>query len=170
MAMTEWNFYQISATGVEEPDLDAQTRVGVFNPIRRPVDMKICNFGALAIGPRQSSDYTRTELYFQNKDELADWTVITADDGPGGRLGLRGTVVDNNPYVWGSTVKKVRDDQFFRMNMDNNLAGVGIEKPKFDVSDTDVVQIPVAGKKYPSEGWRSFGGKYDFLPYDGTLR
>lgn len=167
--MTEWNFYQIAATGVEEPDLDAQTRTNVFIPIRRPADMKICNFGALAIGPRKSSDYTKTELYFQTKDELADWTVITADDGPGGLLGLRGTVVDNNPYLWGSTVKKVRDDQFFRMTMDDSK-GTAVVAGNYDVSDTDVVITPQANKRYPTEGWRSLGGKYDFLPYDGTLR
>jgi hypothetical protein len=26
-----------------------------------------------------------------------------------------------------------------------------------------------AYKNYPTEGWRSFGGKYDFLPYTGVL-
>lgn len=178
----EWNNFQIDVTGPKEPDLyGARTDVNI--PIRRPVDMKICNFGALNIGARKSNDYTRTELFFKDKDTLADWNVIVADGGAGGRGGLRSMVVDVNPYVWGSTVKKIRDDQFFRMEMDNNTTGAGIEKPKFDVSDTDAAQAElfVSGKKYPSEGWRSLGGKYDLLAlsvdslgnklvYDGVLR
>jgi hypothetical protein len=53
-----------------------------------------------------------------------------------------------------------------------------IDKPKFDVMDTkevsaDAYMATVSGvdvyKNYPSEGWRSFGGKYDFLPYTGVL-
>jgi hypothetical protein len=51
-----------------------------------------------------------------------------------------------------------------------------IDKPKFDVMDTDEVTaegIMADGesvyKNYPSEGWRSFGGKYDYLPYTGVL-
>jgi hypothetical protein len=181
----EWNDFQIGAQMPPEPDLTASgvARSRTDIPIRRPIDMKICNFGALTIGARKSDDYTRTELFFKDKDTLADWKVITEDGGAGGRGGLRSVTIDLNPYVWGSTVKKVRDDQFFRMEMDNNTTGNGIEKPKFDVSDTNVAQASmfVAGKKYPSEGWRSLGGKYDLLAlsvdgdgnklvYDGVLR
>lgn len=181
----EWNFYQIGAQMPPELDLTAsgvaRTRPDIA--IRRPIDMKICNFGALSVGPRMSSDYTRVELYYKSKDELADWVIITEDGGAGGRTGQRSVSVDNNPYVWGSSVKKVRDDQFIRIGMDNNVTGNSIDTPAFDVSDTKAARAEgfESYKKYPSEGWRSFGGKYDFLalsvdsngkrlPYDGVLR
>ena len=188
--MNEWNGWQIPHTGVPEPDRDAYTRTDVFTTIRRPLDMKMCNFGALNVGPRmgQGVDYTRTELTFVTKDNLADWRVITADDGAPYGDGLRGTTVEYNPYLWGSTVKKARDDQFFRMTMehsptsatllgDDNFsslypagAAASIDQPMFDVMDTKEVSGGMtAYKNYPSEGWRSFGGKYDFLPYTGVL-
>ena len=190
---TEWGFYQIPHTGlvgVENEHVRTDTDV-VF---RRSSDMKIANFGALNVGIRMSDDYTRTELTYWTKDDLADWRVQTADDAMGRRDGLRGTTIDENPYIWGSTVKKARDDQFFRMYMehsptsetllaDSELAplypagdAASIDKPKFDVMDTNEVTaegIMADGesvyKNYPSEGFRSFGGKYDYLPYTGVL-
>ena len=194
--MSEWNGWQIPHTGVEEPNLitvsgvnTGQTRTDVFTPIKRALDMRISNFGALNIGPRMSGDYTRTELTYITKDDLADWHTITEDDGAGRLVGMRGTTVDNNPYLWGSTVKKFRDDQFFRMDMEHPATSSGllddssfaslypagpaadIAKPEFDVMDTDVAAADGMNqyKNYPTEGWRSFGGKYDFLPYIGTL-
>jgi len=193
--MSEWNGWQIPHTGVVEPNLitvsgvsDGQTRDRTDIPIRRALDMRMSNFGALAIGARMTSDYTRTVLDFETKDALSDWRMITTDDGPGRLLGMRGTTVDHNPYLVGSTVKKYRDDQFFRMDMEHPVTSSGllndaslaslypagaaadIAKPMFDVMDTDLVQSGMEQyKNYPSEGWRSFGGKYDFLPYTGVL-
>jgi len=184
--MNEWNFWQIPHVGVSEPDRDAYTRTDVFTTIRRAADMKISNFGALWVGPRmgQDMDYTRTALTFVTKDDLADWKVQTEDPGLGHNSGLRGTTIEQNPYIWGSTVKRFRDDQFFRMGMEHypyrdGLEDFGdysaaepasIDKPMFDVMDTDVVQSGMEQyKNYPTEGWRSFGGKYDFLPYSGVL-
>lgn len=193
MAQNEWNFYQIPHVGVPEPDRDAYTRTDVTTKIRRPLDMKLSNFGALNVGLRMpsSQDYTRTQLIFETKDELADLATITEDGGAGGRSGLRGTNVDVNPWVWGSTVKKQRNDQFFRMTMENprtsdallnsdlaSLYPAGtpayIDKPMHDVMDQDErsaegIVADSLYKNYPSEGWRSFGGKYDFLPYTGVL-
>lgn len=173
-ARNEWTFYQIPHTGVPQPDLEGDyARTDTSIPIRREMNMAISNFGAKFIGSRMPStqDYTRTQLVYKSKDELADWSVITEDGGAGGRTGLRSVTVENNPYVWGSTVKKVRDDQFFRMTMDHDSTGNGIEKPAFDVMDTDVASADGmnAYKNYPTEGWRSFGGKYDFMPYTGVL-
>jgi len=69
--MSQFDFYQIPTVGVDEPDLVA-ARTDVSIPIRRAVDEKICNFGALNVGARKSSDYTKTELTWKNKDELSD--------------------------------------------------------------------------------------------------
>lgn len=158
--MSEYNFYQIDHSGVDEPDRDAWAPTDATVPIRRALDAKVSNFGALNIGSRMASDYTRTVLHFQSKDELADWSKITEFD--------QDAEVNNNPFILGSTVKRVRDDQFFRMSMSNNK-GDSIDAPKFDVMDTKEVNASglVAGKNWPAEGWRSFGGKYDFTPYKG---
>jgi len=157
--MSQFDFYQIPTVGVDEPDLVA-ARTDVSIPIRRAVDEKICNFGALNVGARKSSDYTKTELTWKNKDELSDWKNITTFWQEAER--------NENPYVLGSTIKRVRDDQFFRMTMSNNR-GLQLNQPKWDVSDTNLVDAAnmTAGKNWPSEGWRSYGGKYDHTPYVG---
>lgn len=157
--MSQFDFYQIPAVGVDEPELDTARSVTNI-PIRRAVSEKVSNFGSLAVGNRMSSDYTRTDLTLKTKDELADWKRITDFDQDAER--------NEKPYVLGSTVKRVRDDQFFRMTMSNNR-GLQLDQPKKDVSDTDVVSASgmVAGKNWPTEGWRSFGGKFDFVPYVG---
>lgn len=161
--MSEFNFYQIDATGVSEPDRDDYTREDISTTIRRACDSKISLFGSKSVGARRASDYTKTDLSFQSKDELADYEVLTADTGMGQNVGGRGVVVDHNPYVLGSTIKKTRDEQAFRMGMSDNR-GVSVDAPKFDVADTNLVDASdiVAGKNWPTEGWRSYGGKYDF--------
>lgn len=161
-----FDFFQIPATGVEDVDI---VRTNANTSIRRSLSMAISNFGALNVGSRSSSDYTQTNLYFKAKDESADWSAITPDWQFAER--------NENPHVAGSTVKFVRDDQFVRMGMSKD-SGAFVDVPKFDVMDTD--QSTAAGinattnaalKNWPSEGWRSFGGKYDFLPYSGgTLK
>lgn len=186
--MHEWSNFQVPHTGIAAAEENEHVRTDNFVTFMRKSDMVIANFGALNLGIRMSDDYSRTELTYITKDELADINVITADDGPHYGDGMRGTTVDYNPYVWGSTVKKVRDDQFFRMDMEhpptspqllsddefNTLYPAGepadIAKPKFDVMDTKEIHSGMdLYKNYPSEGWRSFGGKYDFLPYTGVL-
>ena len=188
--MNEWNGWQIPHTGVAANAENEHVRDTDYIPIRRKSDMRISNFGSLMVDARmgQDMDYTRTVLTYVSKDELSNWKDITADDGPGRLLGMRGTTVDHNPYLIGSTVKRVRDDQFFRMDMEHPVTSPGllgdgdlaplypagtpadITKPEFDVMDTNLVNSGMDPyKNYPTEGWRSFGGKYDFLPYIGTL-
>lgn len=165
--MSEYNFYQIDATGVNEPDLDA-ARTEKAVPIRRAVDEKISSFGSTTIGSRMGTDYTRTTLDFESKDNLLDHNMLVQDTGMGQNVSGRGITVDHNPYIAGSTIKKTRDEQAFRMGMSDNR-GVSVEAPKFDVSDTNTTGAEgmTSGKNWPSEGWRSFGGKYDFMPYQG---
>ena len=188
--MTEtFNFdgFQIPHIGVPEPDLTASgvaARTDVSTPIRRPLDMKLSNFGSLAIGARMgaSTDYTRVNLGFKAKGESEDVNVITADTGVGQNVRLFGVTLNHNPLIAGSSLKYTRDDQFIRMTMDRNTgttsAAVGVSPPGFDVMDTNVATAAGINssdnaniKNWPSEGWRSFGGKYDFLPYaGGTLK
>ena len=179
---SEFNFYQIDQTGESNPSKPEDVRTDVNTVIRRACDSKISIFGTNSVGSRMASDYTRTNLYFKSKDELADHNVITADTGIGANVAGRAVTIDHNPYVLGSTVKTMRDDQFFRMGMsgytgqldtvisgvastsDANSASRSIDAPKYDVMDTNLVDASgmTSGKNWPSEGWRSFGGKYDF--------
>lgn len=174
--MTEkfyFDFFQVPSTGVEEPDLDAQTRTDVNTIVLRSKDMKISNFGSLSVGSRMADDKTRIGLGFKDKGESEDWARITEDFGMGQDVSLRGTTVNHNPNVAGSSVKFVRDDQFIRMGMSKNTgsstAATQVDAPGFDVMDPDTTKAAgiiattnYAVKNWPSEGWRSFGGKYDF--------
>ena len=150
-----WDFFQIPHVGVDSATLGPAVAT-------RDLNSRMSNFGALNRGARMSGDYTRTVLDFKSKDELNDWSYLSNTEQEANR--------DVNPYVLGSTVKRIRDDQFTRTGMDNNTNAQnkgGI--PDFDVSSTDLVNSGMAvPKKYPSEGWRSFGGKYDFaVAYQG---
>ena len=182
--MTEkfyFDFNQIPQTGVQEPDLTASgiARSDSNIAIRRTVGMKIANFGALEVGARLSTDYTRTNtMAFSSKDDLSDVNVLTEDTGIGSNVRLFGITVNHNPYLSGSTVKLTRDDQFVRMTMSmdsgTSSAAGQIDLPKFDVMDTKdstaagiIATTNYDMKNWPAEGWRTFGGKYDFLPYVG---
>lgn len=173
-----FDFFQIPHTGVQEPDL-VSARTDVNATIRRPSDMKISNFGALNVGNRLSHDYTRSNtMVFTFKGETEDWAKATEGTGMGQNVGLFGVNVNHNPYLPGSSVKYSRDDQFIRMSMSRNTGtsttATEIGLPTFDIMDSKdrtvsgIAEDPNAAiKNWPSEGWRSFGGKYDFLPYAG---
>lgn len=172
--MSEYDFYQIDHVGVDESDRTAaRTDKGVV--IRRAKDTKISNFGAGNVGSRMATDLTRTVLDFEAKDELSAVDVITEDSGFGSNVPGRSTNVDRNPYIAGSSVKRVRDEQAFRLGMADNR-GVSISEPDFDVMADNTIRTSsmnavavaaMAGKNWPTEGYRSFGGKYDFEPYTG---
>lgn len=181
--MTEkfnFDFFQIDQTGINESDVEGTyARTDAGTEIRRPVDMKISTFGALNVGVRDSGDYTKADTkVFKAKGDLEDVNVVTADTGIGADIKLNKVSVTHNPYLVGSTVKLTRDDQFFRMSMSRNTgsttAATNIDAPMYDVMDQK--EITAAGitadtngsiKNWPSEGWKSFGKKYDFLPYMG---
>ena len=144
--MTEkfnFDFFQISATGPEEPDLTssgiARSSAGI--PIRRELDMKISDFGALNVDGRSATDYTKTVVTFEDKDELSDINVITEDTGIGQNVSLNEVTVNHNPHVWGDSIKFVKDDQFIRMTMSRETGSTSeatyVDTPKFDVMDTN---------------------------------
>lgn len=161
-----FNNFQIPHTGLDEQDLDDQIRTDPKIPIRRPADMKVSNFGALSVGTVMSTDYTRVNLGFMAKDDSADVNKIRPE--------WQFAEMNENPLLAGSSIKYTRDDQFIRMGMSNNDTGAQIDQPKFDVMDTNVITAEgmVAFENstiinWPTEGFRTFGGKYDFLPYPG---
>ena len=178
-----FDFFQIPHTGVEQPDLETVRTDGTNGKtvIRRPFAMRMSNFGALDVSNRLGWDYTRTNtMSFKAKGESEDINFITEDTGMGQNVRLFGVTVNHNPLLWGSTVKYKRDDQFIRMTMSKDTgtstAATEIDPPKFDVMDTNERTAEgingthyAAMKNWPSEGWRSFGGKYDFLPYNGGV-
>ena len=157
-----FDFFQVAHSGVDS----ATKGVAVQT---RDLDMKMSSFGAMNTGARMSSDYTRTSLDFKSKDELENPTLPS--------FWLDADSIDN-PLDWLSTVKYTRDDQFVRMGMsriDNDGHVANIDQPGFDVMDkkeTTPGGTNAVLKNWPSEGWRSFGGKYDFqTPYaGGTLK
>ncbi len=115
----------------------------------RPLSNRMSNFGALDQGNRRSDDYTRTT--FENAHEENPKAVV------GAGFGTDSGFYDYNPYVWGSTVKKVLDDKLFKMGE----GGISV----FHVDVSDRKEVSASGmlqyKNYPSEGWSSFGRKYD---------
>lgn len=142
---------------------------------RRSPKMKMSNFGALNYGGRFSFDYTRTDFEFDEKDEMQ------GADKQGMHSLTQDAEKNKNPLIAGSTVKYVRDDQFVRMGMAmggkdalglNDAPNTSIDQPKFDEMDTKISHGPwLANINYPTEGWHSFGKKYDgSRVYDGTLR
>ncbi len=161
----EYEKYQIPQTGVDSSTLGPAT-------LHRSLHEKMSDWNAKYTDPRMpaSQDYTRTVLTYESKDELADWSIVVPEWQHAER--------NENPYVAGSTVKRFRDDQFFRTLMEHPSFVTGMELlgdyssatpayidlPKFDVMDTNVVNGSMTyGKNYPTEGWRSYGGKYDFV-------
>lgn len=153
--MSEHSFYQIEHTGVNAPT----SGPGVTT---RDPNMKVSNFGALFFGSRMSSDYTRTTLDFAEKG------IMEGADSFGMHDLVQDAEMNENPLLAGSSLKYTRDDQMFKMGMANDR-GTNIDQPMFDVMDTNEVSGSfTSGKNYPSEGWRSFGGKYDFaVAYQG---
>ena len=175
-----FDFFQTPHTGVVQDEMEDQVRTDSNTVIRRPLAMKLSNFGALMVGARMpaSQDYTRVNLGFKAKGESEDWVVQTENAGIGSNVGTRGVTVIHNPLLWGSTVKYTRDDQFIRMTMSKDTGtsslATQVDPPKFDVMDTKERSAEGIAetsnfniKNWPSEGWRSFGGKYDFTPYTG---
>jgi hypothetical protein len=171
----QYGFFQISHTGVNF-GVDSPTK---GNPVQtRDLNMRMSNFGALwiadAVG-RSSVDYTKVKYGFEAKGEMEG----------AAEFGLHDLVQDaeriENPLVWDSTVKYTWNDEMFKMGMDTDAGKTlraGADKsgsypvrlPAFDTMDTKLVDaagMTTADRNWPTEGWRSFGGKYDFLPYSG---
>jgi len=164
----QYAFFQIPHVG-----LNAENAPTLGNPVQtRDANMKMSNFGALwvadAVG-RSDVDYTKVKYGFDAKGTMEG----------AAEFGLHTLTQDaeknENPLVWGSTVKYTRNDEMFKMGMSSDDTGTksisyAVKLPTFDVMDTNLVDaagMTTANRNWPTEGWRSFGGKYDFLPYVG---
>ena len=124
----EFNFFQLDSGDISGGQTGGVAAQG------RSFDKRMSNFG----------DLTSTPInVFKAKDELSNQMPIHFN-----------TISDANPLVWGSTVKRVRDDKQIVMMQ----GAIGI--PSADVSTKNNAD---ANLNYymPNEGWRSFGGKYD---------
>lgn len=144
-----FDFFQVAATGPEESD--AVTPGGAGSQMYRQFNIKMSNFGALNYGLRNADDYTKTALTYQAKDELMNPVVPSfAQDGE----------YNLNPFVWGSTVKRVRNDEFTVMGL-GSRRGIGANIPSMDVMDTNEADASdfAAPRIYPSEGWHYFGSR-----------
>jgi len=115
-----------------------------------------------------ANDYTRVAYGFAGKGAMEGAAEFGLHDV------VQDAEMNENPLVWDSTVKYTRNDEMFKMGMATDDTGskkvtYAVSLPKADVMDTNLVKASgmTSKKNYPTEGWRSFGGKYDFLPYSG---
>jgi len=149
--MGEYDFFQVDPSTIGQ-DWKGGNQA---RQMRSPGNA-ISNYEALKHGTARGDDYTR--VVFDNAHEENPKRVLGI--GFGTDMGW----YNYNPYVWEGTIKKMLDDKMIKMGM----GSIAVEAD--DVSDKDEVDADdmVYGKNYPSEGWRSFGGKYDFEePYQG---
>lgn len=119
------------------------------------------------VGPRMSTDYTRTTLGFAFQEGQNPEPELGAGYGtdPGD--------VIYNPFQWGVTAAHLRmlDDSLLVLNMehggrklpDYGDAGADLTPPRKDVMDRKQTSAEsmVQYTNYPKEGWASFGRKYD---------
>lgn len=164
-----WDNFQIAQTGMD----DTTTAISGDRQFSR----KMSNFGDLnfrgASGALvQGNDYTKTALGFSAKQDWSDTVPVLQD-----------AELNDNPLLVNSSLKYLRDDQFVRMGMSmggnvispaTSVVNAQINEPDADVMDTkavDAAGTTGATKEFlnfPTEGWHSFGGKYDKEePYQG---
>ena len=118
----------------------------------REFDSRISNFGALVGGLRLSEDYTRTTLGSKDKDELMNPVIYEI---------WQDANFNENPFVWGGTVKRIRNDELRIMGLGARVGGSSHDRPNADVMDTNLVvdDGSNAPKYFPDEGWHNLGGR-----------
>lgn len=140
----EYDFFQFGPSSIGNDWLGGDNA-----PAMRPPSAKLSNYNSMYCGTRRGDDYTRTIYEFSfdenTKPELgvgygSDWAYY-----------------EYNPYLLGSTIKKVLDDQGFKMGMSHD-SGTSLDAPKYDVSDKQEVDASgmVSFKNYPTEGFLRF--------------
>jgi len=157
MATYNFDFFQVQPHKLEADWAVPDPTVAGNAQAMRHYDAIISNFNAMYRGARMATDRTRTTLDFakqQNPKEMV-----------GVGHGTDWAEYNYNPYVLGNTVKRVLDDQAHKMMMDHDR-GAAHSIFHIDVSDMD--EVTAAGiaaglsfLNYPTEGWSTFGKKYD---------
>jgi len=122
----------------------------------RPLAARIARWNIDYAGPRMSDDYTRTSLGFAFKGNIEN-----PKKQPGIGFGTDWDVYNYNPFVWGYAVahRRVNADPMFKITEKRGT----VAPPAKDVMDRKEVSASGMSqyKNYPSEGWSSFGKKYD---------
>ena len=134
----------------------------------RPIASRIARWNVDYAGERNSNDYTRTSLGYAFKGDT---------ENPKKQVGVGfGTDMGEynyNPFIVGYAVahRRMLNDSMFIMGMyhgGTTLSGYGdvgssIDQPRYDVMDQNEVNASgmSAYKNYPTEGYSSFGKKYD---------
>lgn len=150
---SEYNFFQID----KPASIGKNWKGGVS--MRSP-GAKKSNFGSLNEGPRRSENYDLTVFTGAGADTMNPQKEV------GVGFGTDRGEYNYNPYELGSTVLKMLNDKLL-------MTGLGdVEKAQRDVSDKKEASADgmLINKNYPSEGWSTFGKKYDKKkPYQGGL-
>ena len=122
----------------------------------RPISVRISKWNVNYTGPRDANDYTKTTFGFAFKGTIENPKKVVG-------IGF-GTDRDNynyNPFVWGYAVscRRVLNDPMFKMTEKRGTVAL----PNKDVMDQKEVSAAsmTAYKNYPTEGYSSFGKKYD---------
>lgn len=136
----EYDFYQADPGSIGNDWLG-----GDRAPLLRPIGSRMSKYNDMYIGTRRSDDYNRT--VYQWKFEQNNPVAL------GKGYGTDWAYIEYNPYLLGSTVKKVLDDQGFKMGMSHNTGG---DIDLFSRGMSDSYGIDPSGmvsfKNYPSEG------------------
>ena len=155
MATDQFDNYQLNPNSIG----DGWTFSGDQVHLNRRPDGQMSNFSYYFVGPRMSSDHTRTLLGGPDPRINPERTI---GDGFLGH-GVDWSLFNYNPYqivgVNGGFNPNLRV-----MNDWLQITGMGdIDVVTDDVMDQDEVKASgiVQYMNYPTEGWSSFGKKYD---------
>ena len=144
MAKYNNDFFQISQSGLD------CTSAALGDQQDRCITMRMSSFGDIAYGARSSIDRMKLSGGFKDKDELSNPVVPSFSQG---------AEKNENPFVWGSTVKLARNDELTIFELGSRYGSYA--KPGADVMDTKLSKsTPKDGDmvlNYPKEGFKYFG-------------
>jgi len=145
--MTEvfnYDFFQIPTTGLSG---DQGSAVGAQN---KPFTLRLSNFEAILYGDASSQDRT--------KRTHSDAAFVENPEVPNFAMG--GDYI-TNPLKVGSSLKREYDDELTLLGVGNRRSNTATDLPNADVMDkhATIDDGTHAPRKFPTEGWRTFGGR-----------